>query len=192
MHGTQLVCAVALWAVAVASPAADTYTLDKVHTQIFFSVSHLGFSNPVGRFLRFDGGFKFNRKDMSRSNVQVTIYADSVEMGDEKWNKALRGKDYFNVKEHPTIAFESTKVEPVGESSATIYGNLTLLGVTRPVAVNMRFNKAGAHPLTGDYVAGFSGLATIKRSDFGMTSALRLIGDQVDIRLEVEGILNIR
>ncbi|MDH3639057.1 MAG: YceI family protein [Gammaproteobacteria bacterium] len=172
--------------------ALDDYRFDPVHTQIMFSAGHLGFSNPVGRFLKFDGGFSFDAQALERSSVTITIQSASLEMGDARWNKALRGKQYFNVDTHSTIHFISTAINPTDSNSASVDGNLTLLGVTKPITVDMRVNRVGIHPLTGKKTAGFSGTAKLKRSDFGMTSALSMVGDEVNITLEVEGILDIQ
>ncbi len=155
-----------------------------------FSTSHLGFSNPVGRFRKFDGVLRFDPQDMQASNVSITIFSDSVEMGDPRWNKALRGKKYFDSDAHPEIRFTSTAIDQMDAHSATVTGNLTLLGVTAPVTLQMRLNRVGIHPLTGRQTAGFSGIASLKRSDFGMTEALNMVGDEVDIMLEVEGVLD--
>ena len=176
-----------------ASPAQalDEYRFDPVHTQIMFSTSHLGFSNPVGRFLKFDGGFRFDPEALEKSSVTLTIDAASLEMGDTRWNKALKAKQYFNAVAYPTIHFQSTAIKPTNRDTAVVEGELTLLGVTRPVTVNVRVNRVAIHPLTGKQTAGFSGTAKLKRSDFGMTSALTMVGDEVSITLEVEGVLDI-
>ncbi len=167
----------------------ELYRLDTVHTQILFFVSHLGFSNSQGEFLKFDGELMFDENRFSATKVTVTIDADSVDMDDDKWTARLKGRKYFNAENHPKIQFVSTRVEPTASRSADVFGDLTLLGVTRPVALQMSFNRAGRHPLSQKYIAGFSGHTVIKRSEFGMTSDLKWVGDEVHIRLEVEGIL---
>jgi polyisoprenoid-binding protein YceI len=168
-----------------ASP--DYYKLDKPHTQIIFSVNHLGFVESFGRFTDYKGGFTLDRAHPKRSSVNVTIMTDSVDMGDESWNHALRQGDFFNVDEFPTMTFKSTKFQMTGPDTADVTGDLTLLGVTHPVTFNMRLNKIGRHPFMERYVAGLSGDGILKRSDFGMTAGLPLIGNQVTIHLEVEG-----
>lgn len=169
--------------------AVDVYRFDPVHTQILFFASHLGFSNSQGEFLEFSGQFTFDERDFSKTRVTLMIDVESLDMDDEAWNRELKGKKFFDARRYPNIQFVSTRVEPLKEKTAKVYGNLTIRDVTRPIVVNMRFNRAAMHPLTGKYVAGFSGDTTLRRSEFGMTSALKWVGDEVNIRLEVEGIL---
>ena len=181
-------CLVALLLVtsSIAS-SADKYTFDKVHTQILFFANHLGFSKSQGEFHDFDGSFVFDPQDMRNSHVEVAINTASIDMDYKKWDDHMKNEDFFNVRKFPTMTFRSTKVIPTGEKSARIIGELTLLGITKPVEVEMTFNKAGIHPFSKKYVAGFSAHTTIIRSDFGMTYGLPALGDEVEIRLEVEG-----
>ncbi len=165
----------------------EQYTFDKAHTQIHFVVNHLGFSNSSGRFLDFDGGFTFDRTDPAKSSIDVTIKTAGLEMNDQKWNEHLKGADFFNVEKFPTMTFKSTAIEVTGENTANITGDLTLLGVTKPVVLAVTHNKSGKHPFGDKYVSGFSATASLKRSDFGMNYGLPMVGDDVKINIEVEG-----
>lgn len=167
---------------------AQQYRFDTVHTQILFFVDHLGFSRSQGEFLDFDGGFEFSEGDIPAAKVAVTIQSDSIDMDDEKWNQHMKSEDYFNVEKYPTIEFHSTRVEPTGGKTFNIHGDLTMLGVTRPVVVSTRLNKTGANLKSGDYVAGFSATAFLQRSQWGMKTGIPFVGDEVEIRIEVEGI----
>lgn len=109
-------------------------------------------------------------------------------MDDEAWDTHLKSKDFFDVEKFPDMVFKGTTIEITGDKTAKINGELTLLGVTKPVTLDTVFNKAGKHPFSGKYVAGFSAVTNIKRSDFGMEYGLPMIGDDVNIHLEVEGI----
>lgn len=174
------------WLSAYAQP--DQYEFDPLHTQILFFAGHLGYSYSLGRFHRFGGGFVFDRADFGFGSVTIEIQTDSLEMGDAEWNRQMKGADFFNVREFPVMRYASRKVRSEGDRNMIIEGDLTLLGETRPVTVRARFNKSGVHPKTGQYLAGFSGTATLKRSDFNMTYGLPFVRDEVEIRLEVEGI----
>jgi polyisoprenoid-binding protein YceI len=188
---TRFKASVLVFALIVAPPAAagaDRYVFDKTHTQILFFVDHLGFSRSQGEFHDYDGGFVFDPDNWSRSSVQVAIRTASIDMDDYAWDKHLRSKDFFNVSEYPSMTFRGTRLEQTGERTGQLHGELTLLGVTRPVTLQVTFNKAGVHPLSKKYVAGFSAVAVIHRSDFGMSYALPMVGDKVDLRLEVEGL----
>ncbi len=166
----------------------STYVFDKVHTQILFFVDHLGFSKTEGEFLDFDGEIVFDPDDPENASVNVTIKADSIEMDDAEWNEHMKSADFFYVSQYPDITFESTDINVTGEKTAEITGNLTMLGVTKPVDMDVTFNKAGQHPVTSNYIAGFSARASLKRSDYGMTYGLPGVGDEVNIILEVEAI----
>jgi polyisoprenoid-binding protein YceI len=170
-----------------AALAAEKYALDRVHTQIVFNVDHLGFSKSSGRFTDFDGGFVLDA-DPAKSSAEISIRSASVDMGDYAWDKHLRDKDFFHSSQHPAMSFKSTRVEKTGDKTLAVTGDFTLLGVTKPVTLNVTVNKAGVHPVSKKYVAGFSATTRIKRSDFGMSYLVGLIGDEVDIRLEIEGI----
>ena len=168
--------------------SADQYAFDKVHTQVLFFVDHLGFSRSVGEFHDYEGGFVFDPEDWAVGSVDVSIRTASIDMDDAEWDKHLRSPDFFHVERFPDMRFKSTRVEAVGAKDAKVHGELTLLGVTRPVTLEVRFNKAGVHPKSKQYVAGFSARTLIKRSEFGMSYAVPMVGDDVEVVLEVEGI----
>ncbi len=165
----------------------ERYTFDKAHTQILFFVDHLGFSMSQGEFHNYDGFFEFNRGEPEKSKVEVTIKTDSIDMDHEKWNDHMKNDDFFKVDEFPEMTFKSTGIEVTGDDTANIMGDLTILGVTKPVTLKTVHNKSGVHPFNQKFVAGLSATTTVKRSDFGMTYGLPMIGDDIEIRLEVEG-----
>lgn len=188
---TPSVLAAAAVSALLASPlhaAPEEYVLEKPHTQILFFVSHLGFSKSQGEFHDFDGGFTFDPEDWGNSAATVTIRTHSIDMDDHAWDKHMRHEDFFNVNVHPTMTFASTKLEQTDENTGRLHGDLTLLGVTRPVTLDVTFNKVGQHFKSKEWIAGFSAATTIKRSDFGMDYGLPIVGDEVHIRLEVEGV----
>lgn len=165
----------------------ETYTFDKVHTQIFFAVNHAGYSTSRGKFLDFDGGFTFDRTDPAKSSVEVTIKPAGLDLDDAKWNEHLKNADFFNVEKFPEMTFKSTSIEVTGEKTANITGDLTLLGVTKPVVLAVTHNKSDKRPFGDAYASGFSAKGTLKRSDFGMVYGLPMVGDDVVIEIEVEG-----
>ena len=175
---------------ACASSAAfggpTDFKIDTVHSQVFFSASHDGYTNPVGRMHVKAGTFRFDADDWSASQVDATIDVASLDMGDEPWNRKLLSA-YFDVTNHPTAHFVSTSVEKTGERTGVIHGKLTLLEKTRPVDLQVKFNKAALNGYSLRYVAGFSATAEFKRSTFGMDRELKSVGDDVSVRLEIEG-----
>lgn len=179
----------AFFAISIAPAKAqiELYDFDKAHTQILFFVDHLGFSTSQGEFHEYDGMFTFNRSEPEKSSVEVSINTNSIDMDDEKWNAHMKNEDFFHVEKFPAMTFKSTKIVLTDDDEAELIGDLTILGVTKSVTLDVEFNKAGKHPFNGKYVAGFSAETEIKRSDFGMKYGLPLIGDEVEIMIEVEG-----
>ena len=175
-------------AVAETESKIEKYHFDKTHTQILFFVDHLGFSSSQGEFHEYDGYFTFDRDNPEKSSVDVSIKTSSIDMDDEKWDAHMKNEDFFNVETFPNMSFKSTNIEITGEDTANIIGTLTLLGVTKPVTLNVKHNKSGKHPFSGKFISGFSATAMIKRSEFGMNYALPGISDEVEVRLEVEGV----
>ena len=177
-----------LFLLAAALPAwagEDTYSLDKPHTQILFSVDHMGFSHSHGRFLGYDGQFKLDYDHPEKASVDAVIHTGSIDMGDPAWDKAVKG--IFKTDKFPDMTFKSTAVNVLSKKTADVTGDFTLLGVTRPVTLHVTFNKEGRNPF-GKYVCGFSAYADIKRSDFGMRDYLPVVGDDVHIVIETEGV----
>jgi polyisoprenoid-binding protein YceI len=182
-----IIAATALLLSCSLTARAETYEFDKLHTQILFYVDHFGFSKSQGEFLEFEGQFDFDRKEIENSGVRITIYTESIDMDDDKWNRKMKGKTWFNTEAHPTIEFKSHSVQDLGDNKLIVHGNLAILGSTRPIMLEMKLNKVGLNIASGKKTAGFSGGAVLRRSDFGMDSHLKYIGDEVEVRLEVEG-----
>ncbi|MDE1151696.1 MAG: YceI family protein [Micavibrio sp.] len=188
---TALVAA-ALFTLPVVAQAAeakpDRYIYDPVHTQIEFRADHLGFSHPTGRFLKFTGGFTFDPAAPESAEVHISIDPASLDMGSNDWQRAMTGSEFLDVAKYKEITFKSTKILRTGDKTGKMTGDLTIHGVTRPVTLDVTYNKSGTHPYNKNYLAGFSATATLKRSDYGMTFGLPGIGDVVEISLQVEGI----
>jgi polyisoprenoid-binding protein YceI len=175
---------------AVTAEAADTFVIDPVHTNILFIANHLGYSRMIGQFQEFSGEFSFDEQAVENSAVAVTVNTASVDTDDQARDDHLRSPDFFNAAEFPEMTFASTGIEQTGDKTGKITGDLTLLGVTKPVTLDVTFNQKAPHPLpqySGVEVAGFSATTTIKRSDFGMSTFVPAIGDEIEIILEVEG-----
>ena len=179
---------VIITALASTPSIAQNYVFEPVHTQILFFCDHLGFSKSQGEFLKFNGTFNFNPDNLEDTVAQISIEASSIDMDNDKWNDHMKNEDFFDVENYPTIEFKSTKVVSHSDKKATMHGDLTILGHTESVALSVTHNKLGVHPFSGETIAGFSATTTINRSLFGMTYGLPALGDEVEIRLEVEGV----
>jgi len=169
--------------------AADTYAIDKPHTQIKFSVSRGGWTNMAGWFEKFDGTIKFDEADVTKSSVEATIDTGSINTGFKRRDAHLASPDFFNAKEIPTMTFKSTKVEKTGDKTGKVTGDFTMLGVTKQVVLDVTFNRKAAHPRNKKTFTGFSAVGKIKRSDFGMKYGLGGIGDEVTIEIEALAVL---
>jgi polyisoprenoid-binding protein YceI len=162
---------------------AGSFAVDTYHTQVGFTLSHMGFSNFSGRLDGVTGTLTLADGDHSASKLSVTIPAKSFSTPNAKLNDELVSADWFDAAKFPTITFTSTKVTSTGPDSATITGDLTLHGVTKPVTLTAKFVGAGANPMMKKYTVGFDATGVIKRSDFGVTKYVPLIGDEVTLDL---------
>ena len=169
---------------AIAAPVR--YDLDPNHTQVAFSWTHFGFSHPAGRFDKFDGDFRFDPADPTKSTVTVTIPVDSIDTGVAKLDAHLKGPNFFDAARYPTATFKSTHVERAGAHGLKVTGDLTLHGVTKPVVLDVVINKVGPHPMGGRAAAGFDARATIKRSDFGISNYVPNVSDEIAISITTE------
>lgn len=154
-----------------ASPAyaADAYKIDPVHAWAFYQVAYRPGSNEVGNFEKISGEIVLDKADPSKSSVKVEILTASLHTSFDQRDKDLTSPDFFNAAEFPKMTFVSTKVEKTGDSTAKVTGDLTLLGVTKPVTLDVSYTGEG--PLGYDpktLAVGFSAKASIKPGDFGM------------------------
>ena len=151
-----------------------------------FLVDHLGFAKMVGLFTDMAGTFSFDPANVSASKLVVSIKTASIQTQFTPRDNDLKGADWFNVTEFPEMKFVGTSFAKRDDHTGTITGNLTLRGVTKPVSLDVTFNKAGIRPTDKAEAAGFSARGSLKRSDFGMKTFLPYIGDQVDLVIEAE------
>lgn len=170
---------------------AEVFELDPVHTRVAFRVDHAGFSKAIGTFSGSTGTLAFDPDDWAGATLDVTIPLDSLDIGSDDWRDAVLGRAFLDAKAQPTARFVSTRVEPAAEGdpgTATVVGQLTLRGVTREVALDVTLNALKRHPLTLRRTAGFSATTTLSRRDFGITAWRRLVGDTVELMIEVEAV----
>ena len=168
-----------------ASVRAGTYSIEPSHTQVTFSVSHFGFTEYSGLFSGASGSLQIDPAHPATAKLEVSMPVARVQTTSAKLDDELKGDQWFDAARFPTATFASTKVTPAGSGRATIAGNLTLHGVTRPVILKARFVGAGVNPLDKSETIGFSATGTIKRSAFGVKQYVPLIGD--DVTLSIAG-----
>lgn len=185
---TTLAAPLLLALAAVAAPALAApvgYTIDPNHTFPVFEVDHLGFSTQRGRFNKTSGRITLDTA-ARQGSVDVTIDAASIDMGFAKWNDNMRGENYFNTDAHPTITFKADRLVFDGERPVSAEGSLTMLGVTRPVSLTINRFRCAPHPLNKRETCGADVVATLKRSEFGMTKYIPSVGDDVRLLIAVE------
>lgn len=164
---------------------ATTYTFDPLHSYVGWQLSHFGFSNPNGKWFA-NGKLSYDPKNLAASSVNATIKLSDIVTGIPDLDKHLKGKLFFNVEQFPTATFVSDKVEVNNQKITKVHGMLTLHGVTKPVILDVKLNQLGQNPITEKETIGFSADTLLKRSDFGMTTMLPGISDEVKISIEVE------
>ena len=168
----------------------QTYGLDPAHTTVEFVVRHLMITKVRGRFTTFDGALELAPGSDLPARIETTISAASIDTREEQRDNHLRSADFFDVEKYPELKFESTRIEGTAQDF-TAYGNLTIHGVTREVALRGEFEGRANDPWGGVRV-GYSAHATINRKDFGLTwnAALEtggiLVGDDVTITLDLQ------
>jgi polyisoprenoid-binding protein YceI len=181
--------AVAALAALAALPvlAEETYVLDPVHSQPSFQVRHLGFSNQLGSFVKSTARVTIDRA-AKKGSVDVTIDAASVRTFDStRLDPIVKGEKFFNVEKYPTITFKSDDVKFDGDRVVGVNGELTMLGVTKPVMLAVDDFRCAPNPSNKKPMCGGQATATIKRSDWGMTANLPLApADEVKLIIPIE------
>ena len=188
--------------VAMAAPAHyvplhgnpdGTYRIDPQHTNVFFTIGHVGITQFTGRFDQISGTYTFNAQDPQQDKVDITIPAAGINTNFSLRDQHLRSKEFFDVKKYPDITFVSTGYVPNGTDRGTLFGNLTLHGITKPVQFAVQEIGAGKVAYLpkpwGGYLSGFVAKTTIDRSDFGMIAYLpEGLSNAIHIKVEVEGV----
>jgi len=163
--------------------AADAYTIDAVHSEVGFRIRHLVAKTP-GRFTNFNGTILVDNQNLAKSSVNITIEATSINTDNDGRDKHLRGADFFDVQKYPTITFRSVSVQEPEKGHLLVSGDLTMHGVTKRITipVAMLGTTRGAK---GELQAGFEGALRLNRNDFGIKTFPGVLGDDVDITLNI-------
>ncbi len=174
------------WAQGPANPSpaaaqAGSYAVEPYHTRILFSVSHMGFSTWYGEFTGASGTLAFDPARLAASKLDISVPTGSISTSNAKLDGELKSAQWFDATQFDTIHFQSTKIARTGANTADVSGQLTFHGVTKPVVLKAKFNAAGVNPLDKAYTVGFEVSGDIKRSDFGVTTYVPLIGDEVHL-----------
>lgn len=175
------------------SAFAATYKIDPDHSSVSFTIRHL-FSNTKGEFKKFEGTIDYEPGQPETWKTEATIQADSIDTNVAPRDKHLKSADFFDVEKYPTLTFKSTKLTATSDTKATMEGMLTIHGVEKPVTLDVDIHGVGKDPW-GNTRAGFTATTQINRKDFGLNwnktveTGGVLVGDEVKIEIEVEGML---
>jgi polyisoprenoid-binding protein YceI len=171
----------------------STWNIDPAHTGIHFSVRHMVVSKVRGRFAKYSGTIRMDDADITRSSIEATVDASSIDTGVADRDTHLRSPDFFDVERFPQLLFRSKRIERVEDALYRLVGDLTIRGVTREVSLDVEYGGRGKDPW-GNERAGFLAKTSIDRKDFGLTwnqvleTGGILVGDRVDIELDVQAV----
>jgi polyisoprenoid-binding protein YceI len=169
------------------------YRLDPAHSRLGFVARHAMVTKVRGHFREVEGQLRLDAADPSRSSAHVTVQVASISTGQEDRDTHLRSADFFDAEKFPTITFESTKAEVVGEDTYRLTGDLTIKDVTRPVVIDLEHTGSSKDPF-GNYRVGFEGRAQVNRKDWGLVWNVALetggflVSDKVNLELDVAAV----
>lgn len=170
--------------------AADTYEIDPTHAWVGFKTNHAGWSNAHGTFKAVAGTISFDKDDVTKSTIELTIEANSIDTNFEKRDTHLKSPDFLNAEEFPQITFKSTAIEKTGDKTAKVTGDLTLVGTTKPVTLDVTWNAESALPWDANTIkTGFSATGAFSGPDFGITKMADFgLGPDFALDIDVEAI----
>jgi len=157
-----------------------------MHTLAQFSVRHMGISTVRGSFTKVSGSVQYDAADPSKSSIDVTIDASSIDTGVSMRDNDLRSDKFFDVAKYPTLTFKSKRVEPTGNGKLKVTGDLTIHGVTKEVTLDIDGPSEPMKDPRGSVHMGASATTKISRKDFGVSGAAMMVGDEIPITIDVE------
>lgn len=168
-----------------------SWSIDEVHTHISFAVKHMMVTTVRGQFKKYRGTVNLNPTDFTRSSIEGEIDVASIDTGNSQRDDHLRTGDFFDAPNHPTIKFKSTRIEAKADQEYVVHGDITIRGVTKPIALEVEFLGTSKNPW-GKTVAGLSAHASVNRKDFGVNYNALLeaggvaVGEKVKIEIDAE------
>ncbi|MGJ8563703.1 MAG: YceI family protein [Alphaproteobacteria bacterium] len=169
-----------------ADAPSGTYALDKTHAYIMFHYDHQGFSKPFVRWGDWNSTLNWDNETPDNSSVNVTIQTASIDTGVDVFDGHLNEERWFDSAKHPEITFKSTSLTKTSDHTGTMTGDLTMKGITKPVTLNVNFNKAAEGREAGNYKIGFSARGQVMRSDWDLGAYTPVVSDAVELMIEVE------
>jgi polyisoprenoid-binding protein YceI len=171
--------------VSIASARAENFAIDPVHSAVIYRIMHMNMGHSWGRFNEISGVLNLDDANPASNSLSVSINSNSIDSGAARRDEHLRGPDFFNVKQFPTITFQSEQMRPLDANNYEVTGTLTLHGVSRKVTTKVQRLGAGKTPF-GDVRVGLETVLQLKRSDFDMKNMLETVGDDVLLVISLE------
>jgi polyisoprenoid-binding protein YceI len=184
--GASLIALLLAINAGAASATEESYVTDPVHSEPSYEIRHTIFSTQRGEFTKSAAKITLDR-EAKKGSIEVSIDTTSIRSHDPRLDSILKGEDYFNVAKYPTMTFKSTGMQFDGDRLSGVEGELTMLGVTKPVSLKVTDFQCGDNPFNKKPMCGADVTTTIKRSDWGMKTGIgRSSGDEVRIRIPIE------
>ncbi|MFL0804510.1 MAG: YceI family protein [Agarilytica sp.] len=165
---------------------AGNYQLDPNHSTVLFKIDHMGFSKFIGRFNQFQARLTFDPEVIENSRLEAVVDMTSVDVNNEKFERALKGRFWFDSEHYPQAIFKTTSATKVGEGQLLFLGDLTFLGITEEIELHVKVNGAANNMISGKYTMGFSASASFSRSAFGLDRYVPTVGDLVELEIHAE------
>ena len=164
----------------------QSWSIDSAHSSAQFALRHLGISTVRGAFTKVSGSVQYDTADPTKTTIDSTIDASSVDTRVEMRDNDLRSPNFFDVAKYPSLTFKSKRVEAVGSGKLKVTGDLTIHGVTRGVVLNVDGPSAAVKDPRGNLHIGAAASTTVNRKDFGVNGAGPMVGDDVTITIDLE------
>jgi polyisoprenoid-binding protein YceI len=161
--------------------ASEKLSIGADHGTIDFAIGDSKIFRTTGSFKHWQGAMSVDDAEVPKSSVEVVVFTDSIQMLDTQQTAMLKDSDFFDVEKFPKMIFESKKIERTGENAFKVEGDITLRGITRPMTLDVTVADRRPDAPAGARYARFRGIGTIKRSEFGMTKYVDMVGDTVEI-----------
>ena len=189
-RSAALAAAFCLIGASAVQAAPEKYEIDPAHASVGFLTMHIGYAKTLGMFLETSGSFAYDEDAQTLSDVTITVQTDSVFTNHDKRDQHLRSPDFLNSREFPEMTFVGKEAEKLSDTTGRLHGELTLLGQTHPLTLDLTLNKTGQYPFGDNYVVGVSARGTVKRSEYGMMYAVEngWVGDEIELIIEIEAI----
>jgi polyisoprenoid-binding protein YceI len=184
----KIIAALAIVVSVSTAAFAQSWSIDKAHSQVMFTINHMGINTITGNFGTVSSSITASKDDFSDAVIEFTADINSINTGNEQRNNHLKSPDFFNAAQYGTLTFKSTSFKKVDDKNYEVTGDLTLHGVTKSVTLNATLNGTTVNPMSKKTVAGFKVTGTIKRTDFGIGAQFpsSMLSDEVALDANTE------